>query len=186
MRDFADLVRRHAQELGGGEGCGGCEGSSGAEETASCVGIGVNCTDPNHVAGALRTLSAAIAEPSCVRGARSIAGAAAAGATAAAGAAVVATAGVAAATAATVATVATVATAATATASRSGADNTTAAQAKITPTAVGNVAAAPDASNEGKLPQLILVAYPNSGEVWDASARGWVEGTGLRLSLIHI
>lgn len=104
MRDFADLVRRHAQELGGGEGCGGCEGSSGAEETASCVGIGVNCTDPNHVAGALRTLSAAIAEPSCVRGARSIAGAAAAGATAAAGAAVVATAGVAAATAATVAT----------------------------------------------------------------------------------
>ncbi|CAM9648514.1 unnamed protein product, partial [Laminaria digitata] len=71
VRDFADLVLRHAQEPGAGKGCGGSEGSSGAEETAACVGIGVNCTDPDHVAGALRTLSAAIAESSCDRGARS-------------------------------------------------------------------------------------------------------------------
>lgn len=29
-------------------------------------------------------------------------------------------------------------------------------------------------------PRIALVAYPNSGEEWDASARDWVEGTGLR------
>ncbi|CAN0189420.1 unnamed protein product, partial [Ectocarpus sp. 13 AM-2016] len=28
--------------------------------------------------------------------------------------------------------------------------------------------------------RIALVAYPNSGEEWDASARDWVEGTGLR------
>ncbi|CAN0126317.1 unnamed protein product [Ectocarpus fasciculatus] len=29
-------------------------------------------------------------------------------------------------------------------------------------------------------PRIALVAYPNSGEEWDAGARDWVEGTGLR------
>ncbi|CAN0558434.1 unnamed protein product, partial [Ectocarpus sp. 12 AP-2014] len=28
--------------------------------------------------------------------------------------------------------------------------------------------------------RIALVAYPNSGEEWDASARDWVKGTGLR------
>ncbi|CAN0541652.1 unnamed protein product, partial [Ectocarpus sp. 8 AP-2014] len=28
--------------------------------------------------------------------------------------------------------------------------------------------------------RIALVAYPNSGEEWDASVRDWVEGTGLR------
>lgn len=131
------------------------------------MGIGVNCTDPDHVAGALRTLSAAIAEPySCDRGARGITGATAA-ATAAAGATPAAT----------------TATATAAAASRSGDDNTAAAvQEKKTPAAMGIPAAAPDnmSKNGGKPPQLLLVAYPNSGEAWDASARDWVEGTRLR------
>lgn len=26
----------------------------------------------------------------------------------------------------------------------------------------------------------VLVAYPNSGEIWDATGKDWVEGTGLR------
>ena len=158
VRDFADLVRRYAQEPGV-KGRSGDEGSSGAKERAACVGIGVNCTDPDHVAGALRTLSAAIAEPySCDRGARSIAAAVAAAAGATADAA---------------------ATAATATASRSGDDSTTTTQEEKTPTVMGSAAAAPH-NNGGKPPQLLLVAYPNSGETWDASARDWVEGTGLR------
>lgn len=29
-------------------------------------------------------------------------------------------------------------------------------------------------------PRIALVAYPNSGEEWDAAAREWIEGTGLR------
>ena len=170
VRDFAELVRRHEQKPGGGGGGSSGEDPDGnAEKVAACVAIGVNCTDPDHVAGALRTLTAAIAESSGDGGTLSVAAATAAiGATVAAAAAADPTA-------------AAVAAASADSASDCGDDSAAMIQETTTPATVGNAATA-SATNERitRTPRLLLVAYPNSGEVWDADARDWVEGTGLR------
>lgn len=51
VQDFADLIWRHKEAKGG-------EGSGGTAATPTCVvGVGVNCTAPNHVASVIRTLS---------------------------------------------------------------------------------------------------------------------------------
>lgn len=51
VQDFADLIWRQTEEEKCGEGAGDT-----AQTPAGVVGVGVNCTAPNHVASVIRTL----------------------------------------------------------------------------------------------------------------------------------
>lgn len=114
-----------------------------AATTPACVvGVGVNCTAPEHVAGVLRTLAEAAGEcrpppppRDSLRGEST----------------------------------------AEEPASAPAPEATNLRKSSTTAPAVVR-----DEAGVGGSPRIALVAYPNSGEEWDAAAREWVEGTGLR------
>lgn len=130
VQDFADLIWRHADAER-------CEGTGETAATPACVvGVGVNCTAPNHVAGVIRTLS----ETACKHRLPS---------------------------------------SPSAKASHSENTGTISAPTKMS----GDPATAPPGARyeaRESPPRIALVVYPNSGEEWDAGARDWVQGTGLR------
>ncbi|CAM9291483.1 unnamed protein product, partial [Scytosiphon promiscuus] len=157
VRDFADLIWRRDGE-----------GEEPQEVAPACVvGVGVNCTAPIHVAGVLRTLAQAAAKetPRRFRSPSS-----------------------------------------SGSSSGNGGRNTAKREAQrenALPSSSSSLPLPPLSSEQGSThnsastpppakcyygapgiplpgPRIALVAYPNSGEEWDACARDWVEGTGLQ------
>lgn len=125
VQDFADLIWRHTEETS-------CEG---AGETPACVvGVGVNCTAPNHVASVIRTLSETARKyrPSSHP--------------------------------------------------FTSAPHLETTETTSAPKLSGKPATEPRGAScraRESPPRIALVAYPNSGEEWDAGERDWVQGTGL-------
>lgn len=128
VRDFAELI--WGKKLGG-ERAGGGSGGPGEPRTAvpACVvGVGVNCTAPTHIAGALRILSDTVKSHA-----------------------------------------------------RNGDTtiniSTTSSHREGEDTTLGKKCLSEDCGNPSS---PALVAYPNSGEDWDAAGKDWVKGTGFR------
>lgn len=131
VQDFADLIWRDPEENAVVEGAG-----ETAATPACVVGVGVNCTAPNHVAGVMKTLSETARKhhppTHCSTTAAHL-------------------------------------------------ENT--GTRALAPKLSGAGATAPPGSRcrpRESPPGIALVVYPNSGEEWDAGARDWVQGTGLR------
>lgn len=162
MQDFADLIWPHRAAETGAFTSGIEEKSAATVAPACVVGVGVNCTAPKHVAGALRTLSEAISRSTTQqqRGSSDYC-CASSGLVPASGVDEHPT------------------------AQRKGGEATHITGSEMKGMAINVAELVSSASRKGQKgafvpPPIVLVAYPNSGEEWDASARDWVEGTGLR------